>query len=317
MTMSTKMTCSSRFITFLIMFCCFQKAIGQDISIPKDTTKKATATVQLLESQATNTTNISPSPDPAGLARYAENEVDLVNGLVPITIPLCTIESGNLKQPVFLGFHTAGPKVNDIASSSGLGWSLFSGGVITRNMIGRPDEYNNSYLDTTFPTVGDETAQNNDFLCFLGRLASYEGSTMDGSPDGFFYNYSGNSGKFQIARRDRNQNAINAVFVSVPYKPIKIDYNQPTNSQDINRFTITDTDGTKYYFGQVDGSPNNYIERTQVGNLNYISSWYLNKIESAIADDVIDFTYTNSVGLKRKTIFQLVMNEWTCCVFVV
>jgi hypothetical protein len=237
------------------------------------------------------------------LGRHGEYEVDLASGVVPIEIPIYQVESGNLKLPVKLSYHAGGVKVNDVASTVGSSWSLNAGGVITRSMIGRPDESNNGYLAMSFPPINTENVNNNDFLCFLGRLATFDGLSEDGTPDSFFYNFAGSSGRFTIARRDNSGNEITPTVVTIPYKPIKINYTMGLGTDKIVGFTITDSDGTKYYFGQVNLASGTALESATQGVTNYNSSWYLHKIVSAIADDEINIAYTYPVAIKSKPIY--------------
>ncbi len=43
-------------------------------------------------------------------------------------------------SPFSLSYHTGGIKVDEAASNSGLGWALLGDGVISRSVVGRPDE---------------------------------------------------------------------------------------------------------------------------------------------------------------------------------
>ena len=286
------------FLCFIVSLSTFGQIAKQD-SIKNDTLRSS----NIASPQPITEKFIQPSPDAASLGRYGEYEVDLSNGLIPIEIPIYTVESGNLKLPVALTYHAGGIKVNDVSSTVGIGWSLQSAGVITRSMVSRPDESNNGYLNMTFPAINTETVSNFDFLCFLGRLAGNDGFSMDGSPDGFFYNYEGKSGRFLFARRDRNGNDIAPILITIPYRPIKIEYYIPPTLDKITSFVITETDGTKYYFGTVAGSSKTYVENTVQGVLSYNSSWYLNKIESALSVDVIEINYTSPVAIKHKSIY--------------
>jgi hypothetical protein len=287
------------FLNLIVSFSTFGQITKKD-TIKRDTLRRKT---NIISPQPITEKFIQPSPDAAFLGRYGEYEVDLSNGLVPIEIPIYTVESGTLRLPVALTYHAGGIKVNDVSSTVGIGWSLQSAGVITRSMVSRPDESNNGYLNMTFPAISTEIVSNNDFLCFLGRLAGNDGFSMDGSPDSFFYNYDGKSGRFAFARRDRSGNNITPVLVTIPYRPIKIEYYIPPTLDKITSFVITETDGTKYYFGAVSNSSNTYVENTVQGVLSYNSSWYLNKIESAISADVIEINYTSPVEVKHKSIY--------------
>src|SRR6187399_2089539 len=88
-----------------------------------------------------NNAIVPPSPTAAALARYGQVPVSLSSGIPEITIPLFEIKDHELYLPVTLSYHASGIKVEEIASWVGLGWSLNAGGVVTRNVMGLPDEY--------------------------------------------------------------------------------------------------------------------------------------------------------------------------------
>jgi hypothetical protein len=136
---------------FLCLFFSFSTfgQISKEDSIKKDTLRKT----NIVSPQPITEKFIQPSPDASSLGRYGEYEVDLSNGLVPIEIPIYTVESGTLKLPIALTYHAGGLKVNDVSSTVGIGWSLKATGVITRSMVSRPDESNNGYLNMTFPII--------------------------------------------------------------------------------------------------------------------------------------------------------------------
>lgn len=75
---------------------------------------------------------IPPSPEAASLGRYGEFPVELSKGTPSISIPLYEIQSGSLKVPISLSYHASGVRVNDVATSVGLSWTLNAGGAITR-----------------------------------------------------------------------------------------------------------------------------------------------------------------------------------------
>src|ERR1700740_3677062 len=87
-----------------------------------------------------------PSPEAAGLCRFGNYEINLFTGVPQISIPLYAIKVGELNVPITLDYHASGIKVNDIASRAGLGWSLNAGGVISRKIMGKPDEQPSNYF---------------------------------------------------------------------------------------------------------------------------------------------------------------------------
>lgn len=71
---------------------------------------------------------LPPSPQASALARYGEYPVSLATGVPEISIPLYDIRLGGYTLPVSISYHASGIKVDDVASTVGLGWVLNAGG---------------------------------------------------------------------------------------------------------------------------------------------------------------------------------------------
>lgn len=233
------------------------------------------------------------SPTAASLGKYADIPVNYHTGQPQINIPLYTVKEGTLSLPIGLNYYAGGLKVMEPASWIGAGWSLQAGGVITRSVVGGPDEYNTN-------TSGSETHGYfshygyNSYLYDNNKQdwQSIANGYKDGEPDLFFYNFNGMTGKFFFSD-DRTP-------VFLPEQDLKIQYDYSlAGSNSIQSFVITTNDGTKYFFGKtVSTTDVDPIERTlsytaESGTAygNIISSWYLNKIESADGQFSISLSY--------------------------
>ena len=82
---------------------------------------------------------IPTSPDVTAMKKFGNIKVDFFNGLPDISFPLYEINVGNIKIPIVLSYHASGIKVSEYASSVGLGWALFAGGFINKNIKGNED----------------------------------------------------------------------------------------------------------------------------------------------------------------------------------
>ena len=80
------------------------------------------------------------SPTAASLGKYGDIPVNYHTGIPQINIPIYTVSAGPLSLPISLSYHASGLKVQEPASWVGAGWSLNAGGVITRSVMGAPDE---------------------------------------------------------------------------------------------------------------------------------------------------------------------------------
>lgn len=241
------------------------------------------------------------SPTAASLGKYGDIPVSYHTGIPKIGIPIYTVSAGPLSLPISLSYHAAGLKVQEPASWVGAGWALNAGGVITRSVMGAPDEkgINNAGIETHghFSDYGYNSYIWNSSLGAGTPITSgaedwkaVADGYKDGEPDLFFFNFGSYSGKFYF-RDDRTP-------VIVPESDIKIepDYNPGNTNISIQSFIITTPDGVKYYFGNSPGLTGTApIEITRpvtatngISSANTISSWYLNKVSTA--DDVFSIT---------------------------
>lgn len=83
--------------------------------------------------------SVPPSPNVSGIVRQASIQVGHYTGVAGTSIPLGELPGRDIMIPVSLNYHASGIKVQDVASSYGLGWNLQAGGAITRVVQGIPD----------------------------------------------------------------------------------------------------------------------------------------------------------------------------------
>ena len=78
-------------------------------------------------------------PDVAAFQKYNALPVNHYTGKVDVNIPIFDIVSGGIKVPISLSYNTGGIKVDQLASSVGLGWNLNAGGSVFRKINDAPD----------------------------------------------------------------------------------------------------------------------------------------------------------------------------------
>ncbi len=84
---------------------------------------------------------VIPTPESASLIKWSQNEVNYSSGALNTTIPLYTLSDGGLTVPIALHYNgSSGIKVEETATSVGLGWDLVAGGKIVRVVRDKPDE---------------------------------------------------------------------------------------------------------------------------------------------------------------------------------
>ncbi|MGX5854409.1 T9SS type A sorting domain-containing protein [Dyadobacter jiangsuensis] len=275
---------------------------------------------QRLESNRNiNRTILAPSPTVGSIGTFGNTPVSHYTGTPDITIPLYEVSYKELSINLELKYHQSiGTKPDAFPGSTGNGWLLNTGGVITRISRGAtsadmPSGY--TYPVNFNPTADanwSSAATMNDHLkkqtVFVNEEARY---------DEYAYNFAGHSGKFYMdhtnalrIRTEQGEDIMVQRDTATSYNfTLPMETQTPTGctnfvySNILNqrrfpfRFTLTDSQGIKYTFG----GTNESIEITRPGmgygifdvnNQNPTpTSWYLTKIESPNGYK-IDLTYT-------------------------
>ena len=219
---------------------------------------------------------LTPSPNAASLGKYGDIPVSYFTGTATATVPIGSVEEGSLSMPVSLSYHTGGIKVGEQASWCGLGWSLQTGGMITRVIQGVADDdvANNGYY--YYGNSLDNTSS--------VQLVECGSGTRDSEADIYSVNFNGNSAKFYF---DKNQICRFVERRDWIVTPI-------TESFEFKGFVITVEDGTRYHFGRVQGTTTTpMVERSADSDSQTFSttSWYLVKVESHDSKDAINLNY--------------------------
>lgn len=236
---------------------------------------------------------ISPSPNSASLGKYGNIPVSHYTGTYNLNIPIYkyTTPMKDFTLPISLDYHTGGIRVDEMASNIGLGWALSAGGMISRTMVGLPDDSQYGYFNT------------GEFDPTKEALRAYNNGIRDAEPDVFNYNFNGRSGKFYIDKR------VHGGKVLIREKSgMKIIYEtlNPTSPY-IDKFIIITEDGVKYTFNDKELT---FHSTTLMGSLNYTSSWMLSKIEFPNSTKSIVFNYegfqsTYSTGISESASYWL------------
>ena len=237
---------------------------------------------------------IPPSPQAAALARYGEYPVGHTSGVPQIDIPLYEIKVGDYTLPISISYHASGIKVDDVASTVGLGWVLNAGGVITRTIKGRADlqHASRSINDTLYHSnkrvdeIIDEAHESGGNVILLENIIN-RGSRAeyDLESDRYCYNFANKTGIFRYSYEKND-------FVVLNYEPLYICANGGDNS----RFEILDTDGILYIF-----EAREYVGLVDDENRTHVSSWYLSEIMTPSGNMVFEYMneddyYTHSLS---------------------
>lgn len=202
-----------------------------------------------------------PIPSTSYNVTYQEMPTSTATGVPNISIPLGGISSqgDKISENITLAYNPYNVNDEDFVSEAGLGWTLFSGGTISRQVVGG--------LDEQF----DNTATGN-----------YQINSFD---DLYYFNLpNGVSGKFKIYR-----NISDNTFTIVNYdgNSIKMEFTRTNNTATliVNSFTLTDTKGFKFIF-------NDYSQSVYTsGNKLYRSAFYLTSIKDANGTELLTYEY--------------------------
>ena len=217
---------------------------------------------------------IPPSPEVSSLFKFVDYPVSHSTGIPEISIPLYTVQCGNLRLPISINYHASGRKFSDITGPVGVGWILNAGGTISRTVFGYPDE--------DYPVLENQRSASSlnikDDYQYLAELY-YEGGSdplggyYDSEYDLFSYSLPSMSGSFVLYNGSPEPLTLNGIKINGT----------------VDSFTITGEDGTQYTFrdygnSSVSASYVNYYINTK-------TSWFLNEIKSADGKHTISLTY--------------------------
>jgi len=230
-----------------------------------------TALAQTTGSKPSTLPNIiPPSAESYKLGSFGNLPVSLFTGNVNVDIPITSFATENINIPIRLNYFSNGVKVDDMNGSTGLGWTLISGGVITRIIRDLPDETN--LTNVSIPTNFDDIGANNPIAMQFFQDASND--NVDTEQDLYMANFGGMQIKFVFDKK--------GIPVIYSQKDIIIEGISGGDS-----FTITTEDGTKYYFTDKESTSN----RTAGAGHSLISisttAWYLTKIEDTSSGEIV------------------------------
>lgn len=201
---------------------------------------------------------ITPStPEEGALLKYIESPVSPSSGIPGISIPIYTITEGDISFPVSINYNAAGIRVNEVASSVGMGWSL-SFPKIVRVVKGIPDDvddygfiHEEDYTVAAVENISNhmpaEPDPNDDWQIAMKevqRLVKLNSLDLESDLYNIFLP-SGESVQFMF-NQNRSINNPYGEIVTFPKSYVKI--NPVFSGKTITGWEITDVDGTKYIF---------------------------------------------------------------------
>ena len=265
---------------------------------------------------------IPASPTVAALMKFEETPVSNYNGIPDISIPIYGVE-GNLNFDISLKYHPLSIKHNEVAGDTGLGWSLFAGGTISRTVRGGyPDDYNdvasqkkgiyfNSYNDIINVLDDNYSFDHDDYNINNFFFEASEKQRFDTEYDLYQYNFMGYSGRFIIVKLTNGTYQVKKLTTDT----LKITYD------DINKkFEIVDEKGYTFTFDIKETSSNFTFSHNQLLDPSldftsgskqyndYISAFHLSKIKFQ-NNLIAELMYDGNVFVEKNVRNNIVKNE--------
>lgn len=220
------------------------------------------------------------SPEASSLGKFIDFPVSPFTGTHNLSLPLYEVKVGDYTLPITLKYHSAGVKVQEIASRVGMGWALQAGGTIVCAANGRADLGLDIVVDP-------------------GNVVN----NIDGGTDVFYYSFGNYSGKF-IIKVDPFNGADNGIVREV----IKLD----SNNLKIwfvskEQIMIVDEWANSYSFQLIENSTDRAtyllppqedgdVPRNEYYEITYKSAWGLRSIQLNTGQ-VISFNYANGASI--------------------
>ena len=148
------------------------------------------------------------SPNAASLGRFGDIPVSYYTGRADVSIPLYKTTQRGVELDISLHYDTSGLLMNSLPGWTGNGWTLNAGGVITRCVNIRNDEYvfpphvQNQMICPAYNYFQSYSSlstllqnPNNDYRQLKDSLSN---CINDYAPDVFYFNFMGKSGRFML-----------------------------------------------------------------------------------------------------------------------
>ena len=242
---------------------------------------------------------IGPSPQASAMARYADYPVSYCLGQAEVSIPLYEIRSRSLVLPVSLQYNTSGVRVDEVSGVVGLNWSLNAGGVITRTVVGIPDETSLGWDDS------EDVYSQSPLVMTAGvceQMDEMVSGMRDSGRDLFSYSFPGGSGSFYLSRTSGGT-------VVIPSSATDLDIRYAGGE-----FVITDPDGTVWTFAETEStSRQTSVPVSVMGSgegspqwgdqyASAPTAWYLSSAVSMDGTDTVNFSYTTLGTLRTQSL---------------
>lgn len=217
------------------------------------------------------------SPEAAAVIKYTDYPVEPSSGIPDITIPLYTIQTGDITLPITLTCHPSGLRPRENSGWIATGWTLNAAPSVVRKANGLPDELNwNEYRGFLHNDQRGSYDQ-----AYLKKLV--EKGIYDESQDDYYYQLPGGGGKLFM----RQLPTYGFQMIPESDKEVQV-LGTPQGGASFGR--ITDGNGIQYSFDGI-------AEISYYKSMQYPTRWLCTSIESSHypQTSTIGFEYTDFV----------------------
>lgn len=252
-------------------------------------------------------------------------QVNLPTGRAEFNFPMYSYSDGNrLSTSVSLNYTGgAGIKVDEMASSVGLGWELQYGGIISRTAIGEPDDQIGRDLDGfdaigdgfykhTYATTCEKRAGWVPMFATPARFFKHDAQTIsDKEQDIFTFRFGKERGSFLIGK---DGSILPLENTNLKFEKFEEDMSASQIVTRISKFVVTTEDGIQYVFNDKTlnkiisyetASPVQFALDVPVANRSYyliktnlklnnyysVDNWLLSEIINPLTGKKIIFNY--------------------------
>ncbi|MCJ7932452.1 MAG: hypothetical protein MUW56_02145 [Chryseobacterium sp.] len=212
--------------------------------------------------------------------------VDMFRGKANINIPFYTVIVDGVSIPVSLSYNTGGIKLNEVASTTGLGWSLNIPSSISQNIMDKDDKKSLMYtkdINVVNANIRSVGMYDNDIRQMID---DHYGGVYDTRPDIFNYSLPFGGGSF-IFNNDTGY--------TIPHEDLLI-----TGTNNKKNIKVVNTDGTSYFLSL----KNSTLVNSGIPGDTGSGSETLYQIDSikTINNKKILFEYAKQYSYQEKTI---------------
>ncbi len=257
-----------------------------------------------------------PTPEAASLGSYGNIPISCFSGRPSVSIPLHEFNVRGLVMPVTLVHDASGVNLNTLPSLVGYNWKLVTGGVITRQVHGNPDEIiypqqANVNFQNYFDSYNMISSHSNPGASIVNIIDNPSMREYDLEPDVFTFSFMGHSGRFYLGNDGQwkvmSEDNLEVIYDVQHYRsdiiaPVIVKYpcsaasdrNQPKT---IKGFKIRDEQGYTYEFGgdttAIDYETD-FMRQTQDEQVcSWIAiSWYLTRVTDRFGQELYHLTYS-------------------------